>query len=215
MSASSPRPYARPSQTGGITILVALMLLVFLTLVTVGMSRNSFREIVTSGTLRQGAMASNAADAGIEWAMYWLYPGNVPASTAPTPSKLAGPGGLATVLLQNPGLWGQYLPVNNFGSATSPNFYTGPDHQSLTADTTMLNPPAGVTQGFTTALMLMGHLPPTGISQGVSSTSFRPAAGGENQFAPDLWSVRSDGQVNYAGVTFRQSREAWISTPTR
>jgi hypothetical protein len=41
-------PMLRPrcSQSGGITILVALMLLVFLTIVAVGMSRNSFREVV-------------------------------------------------------------------------------------------------------------------------------------------------------------------------
>ena len=213
--APQPQPHPRPSEAGGVTMMVALMLLVFLTIVSMGMSRNSFREIVASGTVRQGAMAANVADAGIEWAMYWLYPGNVPAPASTSPANLAGPSGLVGVLLATPSLNGQYLPVTNFGSASAPNFYTGPGSQTLASDTSVSNPPSGVTEGFTTALMLMGHLPITNTAQGVSAGSYRPAAGAGERFAPDLWSVRSDGEVKYGGVTFRQSKEGWISTPTR
>lgn len=194
-------------------ILVALMLLVFLTLVATGMSRNSFREILSSGTTRQGTMARNAADSGIEWAIYWLYAGNTPDASNASAQQLAGPNGLVNALLTNPNLSGQYVNLY-FGSATSPSMYTNPAGQSLQSDMST-GTAGGTTQGFTIALMRMGQLPVTGMSQGTSSGTFRPAMGGENQFAPDLWAVRSDGQVTYGGVTFRQSREAWISTPTR
>jgi Tfp pilus assembly protein PilX len=49
----TPVPRANQAQTGAITIMVALMLLVLLTLSAIGMSRNSFREVVNSAFSRQ------------------------------------------------------------------------------------------------------------------------------------------------------------------
>ncbi len=63
-------------EAGGITILVVLSLLVLLTVAAIGMSRNSLREIMVAGTVRQGAEVVNTADAGLEWAMFWMYPPN-------------------------------------------------------------------------------------------------------------------------------------------
>jgi hypothetical protein len=210
--AAAPRS-RHSAQQGGVTILVALLLLVFLTVVAAGMTRNSFREIITSGTARQAAMARNVADSGVEWSLLWLVPANVPNSDQKSAAFMAGDAGLAKTLLQQPGLAGQYFKLS--GTASSPTAYTGPGSQTMPSDMTVQNSPDGVTQGFTLALMLMGHLPQTDSSQGISVGSFRPAAGGVDLTAPDLWSVRSDGQVTMGGVTFRQSREAWISTPTR
>ena len=60
------------SETGGITILVVLMLLVLMTVSALAMSKNALREVIISGTSRQGAEARNLADSGIEWSVYWM-----------------------------------------------------------------------------------------------------------------------------------------------
>ena len=59
----SPTAKGSSSQRGGITIIVTLMLLVLLTISAVAMSRNAFREVVISGTTRQGSMVRNMPEA--------------------------------------------------------------------------------------------------------------------------------------------------------
>ena len=211
---SAPNVRRRQSQAGGITILVALMLLVFLSLICAGMTRNSFREILTSGTTRQAAMARSVADSGIEWTMFWIYPGNVPDTTNASAQLFAGPAGLVNTLLAQPQLAGQYVQLSNFNAA-APVLYTGPGNQAMPADLTVSNPAANVTEGFTLSLMYMGQLSVAGTSQGTTAGSYRPSAPSSGNPAPDLWAVRSDGQVTLNGVTFQQSKEAWISTPIR
>lgn len=202
----SPR---RRAQTGGIMILVALMLLVFLTLAAAGMTRNSFKEIVTSGTTRQAVLARNAADSGVEWTLLWMYAENMPQASTPSAQ---GATNLIQTLLQNDSLSGTYYL---FGTTPgSPLPYQGPGTQSMPSDLTIQNA-GGVSDGFTIALMSMGKLPVKGISQGTNAGQFRPAAESDNPYAPDLLAVRSDGQTTYGNMTFRQSREAWISTPLR
>jgi len=206
MSRSMSQP-SRHAQQGGITILVVLMLLVLLTIASLGMSRNAFREIVISGTSRQGAMARNVADSGIEWSIYWMDSVN----------RLNGAD--SAVLLRNLkdtlnadetgqtagrpwALDGSAYPVGN-----PP---TVPDDQKIGAL-------AGTVQGFTVALTRMGKLPVSDISQGSGPGSFAPAQGNEAKQAPDLWAVRSDSQVRVGtgltATTFYHSKEAWISTP--
>lgn len=65
------------SQRGGITIIVALMLLVLLTVAAMGMARNSLREIMITATARPGAIVRNMADTGLEWSVYWLIDPNL------------------------------------------------------------------------------------------------------------------------------------------
>lgn len=72
-----PRPIMQRSlrrEAGGITIIVALMLLSLLTVVAFGLSRGSFREVITAGTVRQGQEVRNLADSGLEWGVYWVTP---------------------------------------------------------------------------------------------------------------------------------------------
>lgn len=196
-------------QKGGITILVALSLLVLLTIAAVSMSRNSFREVVISGTSRQGAMTRNTADAGIEWSVYWLDLKNAP-SAAGTGAELVAL--KQTLLLNNP-MAGK--PYDVYSKA----LYTGPPSISgLQADQTFTTVP-GTTQGFSTALTRMGKLPITNMSQGITQGTFGPAKGGINLQAPDLWAVRSDAQVQVGtgmfAPNFLHSKEAWISTPVQ
>lgn len=199
----APTPHSS-SETGGITILVALMMLVFITLVATGMSRNSFRDVVASGTTRQGAMARNAADSGIEYSVFWLDPANA-ATAAGTAQNLDK---LQTYLLQDETLSGVPYDPN------SKALYNNPAPPS---DMTFTTSVAGSTLGYSIALTRMGKMPIADMSQG--SGGFTPAAGTESKQAPDLWAVRSDAQLQYGtgafGLTFYHCREAWITTPVQ
>lgn len=193
----------RSTQAGGITILVSLMLLVLLTIAAVGMSRNSFREIVTSGFSRQGAMTRNVADSGIEWSIHWIDLENGKRATSGAPLQLNT---LKTTLLADDTLAGVAKDISS-GGDYSPG-------GTLQAEL-KLPGPTGVIQGFTLGLTRMGKLPVTDISQGSGSGAFTPASGGPLRQAPDLWAVRSDAQVQQGAVTFIHAKEAWISTPVQ
>lgn len=201
---------SRPAEAGGITIVVALMLLVLLTVAAVAMSRNSLRDIVTSGFTRQGAMARNVADSGIEWGIYWIDLENSKTATV-TALKMAN---LTDGLLLDTTLSGKPRDVNSFVPGTSSASDTYSPGGTPPVDL-MLPTPAGVAEGFTVGLTYMGKLPITMMSQGSGTNSFTPAAGTDNKNAPDLWAIRSDAQVNQGGMTFVHAREAWVSTPAR
>jgi hypothetical protein len=195
---------ARSPQTGAITIMVALLLLVLLTISAVGMSRNSFREVVASGFSRQGAMAEDVANSGLEWSMYWMDLGN---SQGASGTALSMVNEKAT-LLANDSMSGVAYDI------TTGNLYT-PGGSTLQTAMEVPGPSAAVTEGFTIGLTRMGKLPVMGMSQGVGQGAYTPAAGSINLQAPDLWAVRSDAQVVQGGVTFTHASEAWISTPVQ
>lgn len=205
---SRTRPFH--SQSGGITILVALMLLVLLTIAAVGMSRNSFREVVSSGTSRQGAMVRNTADAGIEWSIYWLDLNNAKSASD---SALQLQSLKSWLLLNEPNAGKAYaLDQALFDPNSLPSPSSFPDDQKVPNA-------AGNLQGYSTALTRMGKLPITDMSQGITQGTFAPAQGGINKQAPDLWAVRSDAQLQVGtgllAPVFVHSKEAWISTPVQ
>ncbi|NTV72971.1 MAG: hypothetical protein HGA66_02050 [Holophaga sp.] len=198
-------------ETGGITILVALMLLVFITLTAVGMSRNSFREVVISGTTRQGALARNVADSGVEWSIYWMTMENAPYAAGAS----ANLKDLKSTLLATPALSGRSWDVMS-SDLTAPSIY---DPHAATAAVTLdpITTPAGttVTQAYAIGLTGMGKLLITNMSQGLGSGAFAPATGNESKQAPDLWAIRSDARVGAGAVTFVHAKELWISTPVQ
>ncbi len=202
----------RDPQAGGITIIVTLMLLVLLTVAAMGMSKNALRELSISGTSRQGSMARNVADSGVEWAMYWLTDTNA-GSAVSTALSLRN---LKSTLAADGTLAGRsYDPLEPTISAT----------QGLYMPSALPNPPAdlvvgglaGTTQGFTVGLTRMGKLPIANMSQGNGPAAFAPAQGNETKQAPDLWALRSDSQITVgSGILasrFFHAKEAWISTP--
>ena len=204
----SPRPATRShGQTGAITIMVALMLLVLLTIAAVSMSRNSFREIVSSGFSRQGAMADSVAESGLDWAVYWLDPGNTPSAANPSAVNLIA---LKQSLKMDDTLEG--LPKTITDTSGGTNYVFSPGSTTPTADLSWTGP-SSVTEGYTIGLTRMGKLPVTGMSQGAGAGAFTPAAGTVNTQAPDLWAVRADAQVVQGNVTFYHGKEAWITTP--
>ncbi|MGA2082287.1 MAG: hypothetical protein ABSH53_16995 [Holophaga sp.] len=205
MSRSLPHP-PRPGQEGGVTILIALMMLVLLTIAAVGMSRNSFRNIVTSGFSRQGAEARNTADSGLEWAVFWMSQQNAPAATGNAQQLNS----TQNLLLANIALSGQSTDIITQG-AYQPG---GALQAGMTLPT-----PAGTTAGYTLGMTRMGKMPLTNFSQAGGGTGgglYNPGSGVQGQAspAPDIWAVRSDAQVQQGGVTFTHGVEAWITTPT-
>ena len=135
----------RSAERGGITILVALMLLVFLTITAIGMSRNAFREVVISGTTRQGAMVRNVADSGVEYGILWIEPPSLrPGATGPAAQLQA-----LTTYLQTNVLYG--LAYNLDQTAyTASNTATPPAELQV--------PPLSG-NGFNLALTAMGKMP--------------------------------------------------------
>jgi Tfp pilus assembly protein PilX len=196
---------AAQAQAGAITIMVALMLLILLTISAIGMSRNSFREVVNSGFNRQAAMAANLADSGLEWAVYWSQP-------------LVNTSGAANA--QNLITLRENMLVNDLAGVakniTDPtggtNYSANPTTLGLAAD--MTSPaaasPAGVIQGYTIGVTYMGHADMSGYSNG---GSVQPANPTVSSTGPNLWAIRSDAQVQQNNVVFTHAKEAWISTP--
>ena len=212
MRTQSAQPFTR--ETGGTTIMVTLMLLVLLTMAAVGMSRNSFREAVISGTARQGSLVRNAGDSGIEWSLFWMYDTNTtsPSATA-TALRM-----LKTQLLVNPSQSGvpydpnTLAPYNTINPPTLPA-YPADIYLPLVTSSTGTD----TTVGYSIALTRMGKMAITGQSQTGDKSGYTPASGAENKPAPDLWAVRSDARVTVGSGTFAptfiHAKEAWISTP--
>jgi Tfp pilus assembly protein PilX len=200
---------SHPAQSGGVTIMVALMLLVLLTVAALGMSRNSFREIVSSGFSRQGAMARNTADSGIEWSIHWIDLENGKVATG-TALKMNA---LKQALLEDDTLAGVAKDITSADPKAPTNYAP---NGTLQADLTLPSP-ASTTQGYTVGLTRMGKLPIANMSQGSGAGAFTPATGGPLKQAPDLWAVRSDAQLIQGGTsnTFIHAKEAWISTPVQ
>jgi hypothetical protein len=195
-------PKNMPGQRGGITILVSLMLLVLLTIAAFGMSRNSLREVVISGATRQGAMARNIGDSGIEFGILWMEPS----------SKRQGTGSAAELqTLAKTLLEGQLYGI---AYKLDGSTYTGTNTAAPPSD---LQIPAFSGNGINLSLTAMGKMSMTNQSQtvGSSTAGYTPAAGNLALTAPDLWAVRSDGVVATGGMTFTHSKETWISSPAR
>jgi len=195
-------PSKHPTQAGGITILVALMLLVLLTIAAVSMSRNAFREVVISASARQGAMARDIADSGEEWGIYYVNALKTPDTTSSQNLQT-----LATTLARN-NTAGIAYDIYSQAAVALPNSATPQ------AD---LQVPAASGNGMNIALTLMGKMPMPGTSQGAGTpgSGYTPGAGSTSLTAPDIWAIRSDSQVNTGSVTFQHSKEVWLSTPPR
>lgn len=181
------RPHARAlshPEAGGITILVTLMLLVLLTITAMALSRNAIRELIVSGVSRQGTEAREIADSGLDYTIYWMIQqqDNRPAVSSTVTTGYQGLINVMDKLRTNPQLGGQYNAVGTDSSMT-------------------YSPAPGKTGTFDLQVLLMGKLPIVLTSQI------------DERLKPDLWAIRSNGSITYSGgMTFRNSREMWVST---
>lgn len=62
---------SRAHQQGGLTIIMALVLVAVMGAATFSLSRNAIRELSMAGTIIQGNKAAAAADAGLDWVVIW------------------------------------------------------------------------------------------------------------------------------------------------
>ena len=75
-------PTSRESERGGVTIIVALVLVVLMSLAAFSLSRNAIRQLASSGSILQGGKASEASDAGLDWYLVWAGADNQTAALA-------------------------------------------------------------------------------------------------------------------------------------
>lgn len=186
------------AQAGGITILVVMMLLALLTIAAVGMSRNSLREVIITGTVRQGTEVRNAADNGVEWSCYWLTPDTAGLTKATPDAAAKDFGAFVKELSGSMALSGEKRSLDP----------TGVMERTETTD--------GATRSFSLGLIRMGK-------QQLDLTGGPPSSGAAGmtqaippELLPDIWSVRSIGTLEYGGVvgaTFQHIREAWVTAP--
>ncbi len=180
----------RHYEEGGITILVSLMLLVLLTISALAMSKNALREVIISGTTRQGADVRNVADSGLEWSMHWMADDLTNTRPAATGAALALRD-LALTTARDATLQGvaQLLPAagNPTGEMV---LFTSPE----------------LTRRFRLSLTTMGELELMGTQKNAQQVldAYNPAT-------LQLWSIRSDAEVIYPNQTFLHRREAWFT----
>lgn len=117
MLRSLPASSPRASERGGITIIIALVLIVVMSLAAFSLSRNSIRELTTAGNIIQGDKASAASDAGLDWFVVWSHPDNV------------------SLALLNSGAVGNYTLAKAITDIKSPNWYTSLSNDGLLAST--------------------------------------------------------------------------------
>jgi hypothetical protein len=189
--ANSPFQRSRANETGAITILVTLMLLVLLTVWAISMSKNALREVMITGTSRQGAQVRNASTAGIDWAVFWLMDDLTKTRSNPTAGAIS---------LRD--------QKSTFVTTMQTGVLSGVI--SNAADMTLPAPGANSTLSFQLYLTYMGNPRLPFTQQDVRATSISAATAGTVQ----LWAVRSDGILNYtSGPTFVNRQEAWFTLP--
>ncbi|WP_243332244.1 pilus assembly PilX N-terminal domain-containing protein [Mesoterricola sediminis] len=72
----SPRPQipSRPSEQGGLVILIAFIILATMTIAALAVSQTSLRDLAITGNEGTGRKAAEAADSGIDWVITWSNP---------------------------------------------------------------------------------------------------------------------------------------------
>ena len=201
------RAFDRTGQQGGLTILMALVLVGVMGAATFSLSRNAIRELSMAGTVIQGEKAAAAADAGLDWVTIWGQGGvNNAAFTAALPSGGTGQtnllAGIKTTLASSTGL---YPPVTLSGSGVSSmSLYQGGSQSTANTD-----------QNFDIQVWFLGSLPASRSGGGSSDNS--GASGGTKVTSATgdyMWRVVSIGHATpKGGQTFQSQRELIATMP--
>jgi Tfp pilus assembly protein PilX len=212
------------SSRGGITILAVLALLVLATVTCFALGRASIRELAVTGTVWQGAKASEAAEAGLDWFILWANPDN---------------SSLATNYRRND-LLSAFQQLNQSGTWQTNTYHTDPDTitwdrsaqitstekegDASPSDMVFANSGTGfsqssattgnrVVQSFDVSFRYLGAPMNSGISSGVGN----PAGPGSNQTGRSLilYQVDSTGKASIPTsgedyVRYLANREAYI-----
>lgn len=191
-------PTYRFRQQGGLTIIMALVLVAVMGAATFSLSRNAIRELSMAGTVIQGERASAAADAGLDWVIIWGQGGvNNAAFTA------AIPGDSPKNLLQG--------MKDILASSTGYNPLSLPGTSALDMALTQANN----AQNFDIEVRYLGSLPAG--RQGGGSSDNSGASGGTKVGGASgdyLWRVLSTGRATPKdGQTYQAQRELVATLP--
>lgn len=207
---------ARRSETGGVTIIVALVLVSVMGAAVFGLSRSSLRELAISGSVAQGTKADKAADSGMDWFMTWAHPDNV--------SAFAGVAGAEGALAQSL-IWIKRTDWLNYSYASLGANRSGladwdravklssdsiAGHMVFdTSQTAVVGQNTGtgnaIVQKFDIELRFLGQRSTGGAGDPSGGTD--PKAKGTMDL---LWQVTSSGRADVTGanISFVQRREA-------
>ncbi len=195
------------SQHGGLTIVMALVLVVVMGAATFSLSRNVVRELSMGASVVQGEKAAAAADAGLDWVIVWGQGHMIEAAQFTSAGAVSG----------------QLLLVQGINGAMS-GINTGlPITISGLTDTAMLLNNAGAAttpQSFDVELRYLGlgwGNAPLGGSGGSSDNNAASGGtkGGLATSSPVGWRVLSTGRAIPTGTTqtYQSQRELIATFP--
>lgn len=191
----------RVRQQGGLTIIMALVLVGVMGAATFSLSRNAIRELSMAGTLIQGNKAAAAADAGLDWVIIWGQGAvNEASFTSATPSSKE------TALLKM--IKDTIASTTGYPAAT----IIGVGDASMTLDH---QGAASTKQDFDIEARFLGTLP-AGRTGGGSSDNSGASGGTKVGGATGeyFWRFLSTGRATPTGAaTFQSQRELVATLP--
>jgi hypothetical protein len=200
-----PTPTLSSSQTkqqGGLTIVMALVLVAVMGAASFSLSRNAIRELSMAGTVVQGGKAGASADAGLDWVIIWAQGGvNQSDYTA------AGPASGQLTLLQNM----KDTLASTTGYPATIISGVGDSAMKINSSTS-----APSDQDFDIETRYLGTLPPSRTGGGSSDNS--GASGGTKVSGSSgdyLWRMVATGRATPKGssLTYTAQRELVATLP--
>lgn len=191
--------HSRKAEQGGLTILVAIILLSVATVAAIGLSRDSIREALITGNEGTGRKAYEMADSGLDWVVTWGSPYVVLQSDAAKDvaekSLLTGMSNLLDAI-DNESLRGSYMDATGTLNLKLLGSTTG---GSMVPKTTTWLQGSAVKPSFDVEVRYLGpyELANTGRGPLIKNTR-------------SLWLVRSSGFATVGTMPFVSRREATV-----
>jgi Tfp pilus assembly protein PilX len=190
-------------QRGGITILVALILLGVMSLAAFAMAKNSLREISVTGNVWQATKAAEAADAGLDWFVVWTHPANADAATtAQRKALLAGMRSIEDETDVPPAdkPWDRSITLASADGDVSDDFVFDNARAQVSQSASAGN---ATTQAFDLTVRYLGE-EPAALTTG--TTVFDGGKGGKKPARDLKWQATGDGRASInagAGMNLR------------
>lgn len=183
-------------ERGGITILLALIILSVMTVAAFGLSRNTLREIAITGNESIGRKTFESADSGIDWTITWIDINAVPATAPQIAMRDARDEVLAVLGREKASTFG---PTGNTGDDGSyrKNLFGKDFVTELTPSLANAKQVSELKPSFDVEIRYLRDVPPANVNSRVVA---------------DLWMIRSVGQVQVgtSNQRFFSRREAIV-----
>ncbi|WP_257306641.1 hypothetical protein [Geothrix campi] len=207
---------SRRQEAGGITILLALVLLSMLGAMVFGLGRDSLREIAITGNESLGRKAAEAADSGIDWTVTWglsngatadqqaVYTAINQLSLAIADPTLRTLGTDATTNTKGTG----YMSDSGTGILRA-YIYPSTPGSDLSPSTSGYTQQSVVTQAMETEVRYLGPYP---LANTGALTAGKSSGGGATGSKRFFFLVRSTGRANVGdtGQSFAARRDAIV-----